>query len=71
VLDEVPLHRLGLGPGLPDRLPEGNGLQNEGDGQHGAPDGEVASWLRADEFLDAVRGRHRGAGHKQPQRGEQ
>ena len=32
---------------------------------------EVARRLRINELLDAVRDRHRGAGHEQPDRGEQ
>jgi len=71
VLDEVPLHRLGLRFGLPDRLQERDCLENERDGQHDVPDHEVAARLRRDDFLDAARDGHRDAGHEQPERGEQ
>ena len=45
MLDEVPVHGLGLGPGLADRLQEGDCLENEGDGQHDVAEGEVASCM--------------------------
>ena len=71
MLDQVPLHGLGFGFGLADRLQERDSLQDERHSQHDVPHGEVAGRLRVDELLDAVRDRHRGAGHKQPERGEQ
>ncbi|MDX6335184.1 MAG: hypothetical protein QOG05_2524, partial [Streptosporangiaceae bacterium] len=52
-------------------LQEGDCLENERDGQHDVPDDEVAARFRRDDFLDAARDGHCGAGHEQPERGEQ
>jgi len=71
VLDEVPLHRLGLGLGLPDRLQEGDSLENEEECQHDIADQEMTGRLRRDELLDAVRDRHCSTRDEQPERGEQ
>jgi hypothetical protein len=71
VLDHVPLERLGLAPGLPDRLQERGALQQERPGQHDVPDDEMPGRFRVDELGDAVRDRDRAAGHEQAERGEQ
>ena len=71
VLDHIPLQRLGLGSGLPDRLQERDSLQDKGHGQHHVTDDEPFGRLRVDKFLDAVRDRYGTAGHEKPERGEQ
>jgi hypothetical protein len=71
VVDEVPLHRVGLGLGLPDRLQERRSLQDEGDGQHDVADEEVTGRFGMDKFADALRDRDHRARHEQPERGEQ
>jgi 2-dehydropantoate 2-reductase len=71
VVDEVPLHRVGLRLRLPDRLQERRSLQDEGNGQHDVPDEEVAARFGPQKLPNALRDRYHRARDEQAERGEQ